>query len=260
MILVGMSFATGFLDKRMAANEFSTNKQFMLTTGLQIDDMAWTVGRTQTVRYSSNYGTINWQTAALNYTFQVSSDNGATWTTKCSNLTAMLMFKMPTSFYSLGSTYFERLMPTSGSFLQQGSSAPTCQVFCVEKVPMRDGSYIRIVAVPSIRVLNSTIASNQGTTNYVKFYLPLLQPRGSSPYNSQSVTLIGNDVTKYTITGVNQVKITVEYSNAASDFDSSFFKLDSTTIILNSTTSPKITASSVVEIYLGQVIFTIGQV
>jgi hypothetical protein len=34
MILVAMGFANNFLDARMAENEFSTNKQFMLTTGL----------------------------------------------------------------------------------------------------------------------------------------------------------------------------------------------------------------------------------
>ena len=33
MILVAMGFANTFLDARMAENEFSTNKQFMLTTG-----------------------------------------------------------------------------------------------------------------------------------------------------------------------------------------------------------------------------------
>ena len=40
MILVAMGFANNFLDARMAENEFSTNKQFMYTTGLQIDDIA----------------------------------------------------------------------------------------------------------------------------------------------------------------------------------------------------------------------------
>ena len=40
MILVAMTYANTFLDTRMAENEFSTNKQFMLTTGLQIDDIA----------------------------------------------------------------------------------------------------------------------------------------------------------------------------------------------------------------------------
>ena len=56
MVLVTMSYAQNYLSSSMAKNEFNTNKQFMLTTGLQIDDVAWMMGRTQTIPYSSTYG------------------------------------------------------------------------------------------------------------------------------------------------------------------------------------------------------------
>jgi len=56
LVLVAMGFANTFLDARLAENEFATNKQFLLTTALQIDDIAWTVGRTQTVRFTSKFG------------------------------------------------------------------------------------------------------------------------------------------------------------------------------------------------------------
>ena len=55
----------------MASNEFNTNQQFMRTTGLQIDDIAWMQGRTQTVTYSSKFGSLNFNGSALDYTFQV---------------------------------------------------------------------------------------------------------------------------------------------------------------------------------------------
>ena len=42
MVLVAVSYANNILDTRLAENEFNSNKQFMLTTGLQIDDVAWT--------------------------------------------------------------------------------------------------------------------------------------------------------------------------------------------------------------------------
>src|SRR3990170_8499262 len=71
MILVAMTFANNTLSLKMAENEYNTNKQFMQTTGQQIDDIAWTVGRTQTVSYSSKYGNMKFQEVALNYTFQV---------------------------------------------------------------------------------------------------------------------------------------------------------------------------------------------
>jgi hypothetical protein len=253
MILVAMGFANTFLDARMAENEFSTNKQFMLTTGLQIDDIAWTIGRTQTVRYSSKYGNIKFQSLAVNYTFEV--DTGSGWTFLFSNATGMILFNIPVSTYSISNNYFERIMPSSnGSFLQQGPSAPVSQVFCVEKLPMVEGNYTRIVAVPSIRMLTSTIEGPEGTpTNYTKFYLPTLEP-GIHLYRSQSITMTGNDITKIVRSGVNQVRITVTFPNTGSGFDSNFFNFDH--ISETKTLSP----GSVVEFYVGRVIVTLGQV
>ena len=211
MILVAMGFANNFLDARMAENEFSTNKQFMLTTGLQIDDIAWTIGRTQTVRYSSQYGNMKFQSLALNYTFEV--DTGSGWEFLFSNVTGMILFNVPISTYSVGNNYFERISPSSnGSFLQQGPSAPVSHVFCVEKLPMAEGNYTRIVVVSTIRVLNSTIAGPQqpNATNYFKFYLPTLEP-GTHLHRSQSITMTGRDIIKIVRSGVNQVRITVTF-------------------------------------------------
>jgi hypothetical protein len=255
MILVAMSYANTFLDSRMAENEFSTNKQFMLTTGLQIDDIAWSIGRTQTVRYSCQYGNMKFQSLAVNYTFEVYPSGGSDWETLFSNATGMMLFNIPVSIYSISNNYFERIMPSSnGSFLQQGPSAPVSQVFCVEKLPMNDGSYTRIVVVPSIRMLNSTITGPEGptSTNYTKFYLPTLEP-GNHLYRSQSITLSGNDITKVVRSGVNKVRITVTFPTDALGFGSDFFNFDhlTETVTLD---------NSVVEFYIGKVIVTLGQV
>jgi hypothetical protein len=253
MILVAMGFANNFLDARMAENEFSTNKQFMLTTGLQIDDIAWTIGRTQTVRYSSQYGNMKFQSLAVNYTFEI--DGGSGWTALFSNATGMIVFNMPVATYSIGNNYFERIMPSSnGSFLQEGPSAPVSQVFCIEKLPMIEGNYTRIVAVPSIRMLNSTIEGSEGTlANYYKFYMPTLVP-GNHLFRSQSITINGNDIAKVVRNNVNQVRISVSFPNDDSGFDADFFKFDhiSETVTL--------IPGSVVEIYIGKVIVTLGQV
>ena len=253
MILVAMGFANNFLDARMAENEFSTNKQFMLTTGLQIDDIAWTIGRTQTVRYSSQYGNMKFQSLAVNYTFEIYTGGG--WETLFSNATGMILFNIPVSTYSVSNNYFERVLPSSnGSFLQQGPSAPVSQVFCVEKLPMDEGNYTRIVAVPSIRMLNSTIDGPAGTpTNYYKFYMPALMP-GNHQYRSQSITMTGNDITKVVRNNINQVRINVTFPTAALGFDADFFNFDhiSETVTL--------LPGSVIEFYVGKVIVTIGQV
>jgi hypothetical protein len=254
MILVAMTYANTFLGARMAENEFSANKQFMYTTGLQIDDIAWTIGRTQTVRYSSDYGSVKYETLALEYTFEVSSD-GVAWDTLFTNSTGMILFNIPASTYSLGNNYFERISPSSnGSFLQQGPSAPVTHVYCIEKLPMIEGNYTRIVVVPTIRMLNSTIVSPQaGSTNYFKFYLPTLVA-GNSPHLSQSVTMTGNDIIKITSSGVSQVRITVTYPNSGTGFDSGFFNFD------HQSETVSLPAGSVVEFYIGKVIVSLGKV
>ncbi|MCW4046067.1 MAG: hypothetical protein NWE99_00680 [Candidatus Bathyarchaeota archaeon] len=262
MILVAMTFANTFLGARMAENEFSANKQFMLTTGLQIDDIAWTIGRTQTVRYSSQYGNIKYQSLALNYTFEVY--NGS-WTTVFSQVTGMILFNIPVSTYSLGNNYFERISPSSnGSFLQQGPSAPVAHVYCIEKLPMNEGNYTRIVVVPTIRVLNSTIVGpQQNATNYFKFYLPTLL-NGTNPYRSQSITLTGDDITKVIQSGISRVRINVTFPNGQPysnmGFDSDFFKFDHTVDFYHASETVILPANSVAEFYVGKIMVSLGKV
>jgi hypothetical protein len=255
MILVAMSFANNTLDVRLAENEFAATRQFMLTTGLQIDDISWTVGRTQTVQYSSKFGTMKFQPSVVRYAFEVDYDaDGAGFVPVFSNLTGMIMFNLPITAYNLGNDYFERLSPSSnGSFLQRGSTAPVSHVFCVEKLPMADGSYSRIVVVPSIRMLNSTIdgPQQQDVTYYFKFYLPTLEA-GTHLYRSQSITLNGYSVTKIVRSGVNQVRITATFPEEALGLSSDFYKFDHPSETLS------LPAGSVVEFYIGKILVSLG--
>ena len=261
MILVAMSYANSTLTTQMAANEFSINKQFMQTTALQIDDIAWTIGRTQTISYSTKFGSMKFEQLALNYSFQVHTSSG--WETLAGpGETGIILYNMPVSAYSLGNNYLERLpQSANSSFLLANSSAPVSQVLCVERLPMPDGSYARIVVAPTLRMLSSTITvSQQNSTSYLKFYLPTLE-NGTSHYFSQALTLTGGGITKLTRSGVDQVRINVSFLKATpAGFDSSFFNFKSTSVTLNSTTSPTIPANSVIEFYYGKVAVTIGQV
>ena len=71
LVLVAMSYAQTYLSSSMAQNDFNTNQQFMQTTGLQIDNVAWTMGRTQTITYSSTYGSLEFKPQALSYTMEI---------------------------------------------------------------------------------------------------------------------------------------------------------------------------------------------
>lgn len=262
MILVAMTYANGFLTKRVAENEYSSNKQFMLTTGLQIDDTAWSVSRTQTISYTSNYGNMVFQPLALNYTFQVYKDNN--WENITSNSTGMIVFNMPVTEYSMGNGYFERLSSGNNSIVQYGSSATVADVSCIEKLPMIDGSYTRIIIIPTIRMLESSITTTSETTSYYKFYLPTLVRAYSNLYLSQSVSLTGAGIQKIVVNDVDQVRIVVTFPNGApyttNGYDSDFFRFDETIDFYHASKTIDVIDNSVVELYIGKITVGIGQV
>ena len=244
MLLVTVNFANNYLNSQLANNEFSTMQQFMQTTGLQIDDIAWTVGRAQTIRYASNFGQVNFTSVTLNYYVYAYTSTG---TVNFNFSTGILMYRMPTNRYNIANGYRQLVFPSNSSFLQQGTSAPVTQVFVIERVPMNDGNFIRIVVAPSVRMMNSTITN----TNYYNFYLPILQ-QGKNPYLSQSVTLSTTAVNVQTVQNVNNISITAGFPNLNLGFDSSFFNFNSTNVQIN------VPAGSVLEFYSGNVTVSLG--
>ena len=242
MLLVTISFANNYLNARVAENEFTAMKQFMQTIGLQVDDVAWIPGRTQTLRYAGKYGQVKLESPALNYSFYVDGSLVANYSV------GIVLFNMPVSAYSVGNSYFERIFPSSGRFLQNNASAPVCQVFVVEKLPMQDGSYLRVAVAPIIRQLNSII----NNVTYVRLYLPKLEA-GPNPQRSQSVTLTGKDVLRETISNANNVTIVVDFpSGEGAGLTSDFFNFERTTETIS------VTSDFVIEVYRGEVVVSLG--
>jgi len=244
LLLVTVIFANGYLNARLAQNEFSAMEQFMQTVGQQIDDVAWTVGRTQTMDYASQYGQVIFQNGVLTYAVYVNSTN--TWIANFT--TGALFFNMPIGSYNIANNYMQFIFPNSNSsFLIQGTTAPVSHVFVIERVP-DNGNYIRVVVAPSIRMLNSTV-TNAG---YYNLYLPILQPSGNNLHISQSITLTATTL-NVTSQNVNQIKITVSFPQSASGFDSTFFDFNSSQTVL-----PVPTGSSL-EFYTGNVTVSLGE-
>jgi len=245
LLLVTVTFGNNFLNARMAENEFSAMKQFMQTVGLQIDDVAWTIGRAQTIRYASRYGQVIFVNETLRYTVYVNDVFLANYST------GILLFNMPISKYSVSNNYSERIFPSSGSsFLQIGTSALVSHVYVIEKLPMNDGSFIRVVVAPSIRMLNSTISTGEAK-NYTRFFLPVLSS-GSHPRYSQSVTLAGNKVSAETEDSVNKVKIHVSFLKDGLGFDEDFFNFESVDEEVD------VPDGSIIVFYTGEVIVSLG--
>jgi len=243
LVTIALSFASNFLVLRIAESEFNSAKQFMQTFALQIDNVAWSIGRTETARYSSRYGDVAFETA-LNYTIYVN-------TTSQSNVkfytstTGILCFNMPITYHSVGDNYFDLLYPSFNSgFLLDGASAPNAKVFVVEKLYMADGNFLRVVVMPSVRMVNLTI----GDTSYVRLYLPILSV-GETPKRSQSVTMTGNSVSKL---GESITALKVEVSFPEADFDNFFFNFPQLEEQVSFTTE------TVLELYVGEVDVGLG--
>ena len=242
MLLVAILFANNFLTGQIAKNEFNSMSQFMQTVGLQIDQVAWIPGGTQTLTYTTKYGQVLLRPLALNYTFYF---NGLpVW----NSTSSIIMFAMPIGSYGVANNTSQEIYPSSTSFLQNGTSAPVCRIFTVEQLPMPDGSFIRTVVAPIVRELNSVI---NGIT-YVRFYLPILS-NGLNLQPSQSVTLTGTNVFYLTASSVSTVAISVSFpSNVTAGLTSSFFNFNSTSQTVT------VGSNSIVEIYGGNVTVSLG--
>jgi len=242
LISVALVFANNLLSARMAESEFNSAIQVMQTVGLQIDDVAWVIGRTETVRYSSRYGDVAFE-SALNYTIYINTTTQSNQRLYTAT-TGILCFNMPASQYSVGNNYYELIYPSVGEgFLLNGASAPVARVFAVEKLPMGGKSFVRVVVAPTIRMLNLTI----GDTNYVRLYLPVLS-EGNSTRRYQSITLAGESVSKV---GESVTGIKVEVDFPLLGFDNSFFHFSETTETISLT-------ESVLELYVGEVDVALG--
>jgi hypothetical protein len=254
---VTLTFANGLLWSKIAESDFNSAKQFMQTTGLQIDDVAWTVGRTETIQYSSKYGDVTIEPSTLNYTVYVKTNGSSTYNFFASYEVGVLLFNVPISRYSISNGYWERIFPSQDATLTlKGTSAPVTRVFAVEKMPMNDGNYIRVVVAPAIRALSSSINSSSSSTYYVKLYLPVLN-KGETPRLSKSVTLTGKSINATTTNSVTSINVTVSFPRGSPpyNFDDFFFKFPSLSESIN---VPPGYSDTVLEFYASEVTVDFG--
>jgi len=245
LITVAITFANTMLISRVAESEFNSMKQFMHTVGLQIDDVAWIIGRTQTVRYSSKYGHVDFVSDVLRYDVFVNDQPFANFTV------GMIVYNMPISKYSLGDGYYEAVYPSDNSLLQKGTSAPVARTFVIERLVANTSSYIRVAVVPCLRIVNSTIATGGSTKNYIKLYVPKLIA-GEMPKRSLSITLTGNSLNILQEDNVNSLKINVTYLKTNQGFDTGFFNFKAPL------ETPSIPSNSMLQVYCSEVRVSLG--
>lgn len=257
LLSVALVFANNFLLSKIAESDFDSAKLLMKTIGLQIDDVAWTVARTETIQYASKFGEVTLLSSALNYTVYVKTEGDSDYQFLVSYPVGVLLFNIPTSRYSLGNDYYELLFPSQNNDLTlAGTSAPVIREFAVEKLPMVGGSYIRIVVAPCIRSLFSMINMSGSSTYYVKLYLPCIT-QGNSPRSTQSVTVTGNSINATTVSHVTSINVTVSFPSPTADmgFDASFFKFPSLYQVIN---VPDGYEDSILQFFVGGVTVEFG--
>jgi hypothetical protein len=259
LISVALVFVNSSLWTNVASSDFNSGEQFMQTIGLQIDNVAWTIGRKATVQYSSTYGSVSFLPSALNYTVYVKTQGSGSYQFFASYTTGVLLFNIPTSKFSVSNGYYQLLYPPSAKNLTfTGTSAPVARVFCVEKLtpPMSDGSFVRVVVAPSIRSLFSNMTTTGTSTYYVRLYLPVLV-QGSVGGSSKSVTLTGSSVSVNTQNQITSINVTAGFPSGTSQqgFNASFFHFSSNTQIIN---VPSGYSNSVLELYNGKVTLQLG--
>jgi hypothetical protein len=256
LLSITLVFANSFLWSKIAESDFNSAKQLMQTIGLQIDDVAWTPGRTETIRYSSKCGEVAFLSSALNYTVYVKTKGSPTYQLLASYKVGVLLFNIPISKYSISNTYYELIFPSQNNTLTlTGTSAPVIREFAIEKIPMGDGNYIRVVAAPCIRSLFST-TNTSDNDYYVKLYLPYLT-QGSAPRLTQSVTVTGNSLNAKTVSNVASINVTVSFpsSTALMGFDASFFRFPRLYQVIN---IPNGYDDAVLEFFVGGVVAEFG--
>lgn len=229
MVLVGFTYANSVMQHKVAEIDFISATKFMQTVGLQVDDVAWSMGQRQTAWYSSTYGEVTILSSALNYTVEVKTKGSGSYQFLNSYKVGVLLFNVPISSYSKFNGYYELIFPSiTSDLVANGTSAPVVKVFATEKVPMGDGNFIRVVGAPSMRLVDSVVETSDKSTLYCKLYLPILKS-GASPRLSQSVTLTGGPIFLTTANCITGIKVTVSFPTETSylGFDASFFHFPS---------------------------------
>lgn len=234
----------------MAESDYNSAKQAMQSIALQTDDVAWKIGQRETIRYSSKYGSINCLNNTLTYKIYINNSSQPFF----QGNTSIIYFNMPNSQYTIANNWYQLVWPSQMSSLTlKGSSAPIAKVFGIEKIPMSDGSFIRVVSAPVIRVINSTIVTGSNSTFYFRLYLPLVSFR-SAPRISQSVTLTGNSISVKTQNQVTSIKIVVSFPQQVKGFDNTFFNFPSVQEVINAPSGyPSANKDCVIELYTGLV-------
>jgi len=176
---IALSFVNNTLTRREGENDFESAKIFMKNVGLQIDDVAWTKGRVDTVHFTSQYGQVEFlsgdlpESAPLKYTvtYNYLDEYGVEISYEEYYYSSILMYNLPIDKSFLGEGYDEAILPKNVNSARElkpvasGTTAPVANVFAIQKSNVGADQYLRIVLVPVMRYHEYYVSSSGPQTN-----------------------------------------------------------------------------------------------
>ncbi len=107
LVMVSSGFALQALERQQAAAEFDTLQKSILAFDDAVRDIAWDLGGSRSVRFTTNYG--NMRLIASNRLFQISGPFSYSFNT------SIIQYQMPFAYMSLGNGYSSYILGNSSS-------------------------------------------------------------------------------------------------------------------------------------------------
>jgi len=247
VVSIALSFVNNTLTRREGENDFESAKIFMKNVGLQIDDVAWTKGRVDTVHFTSQYGQVEFlsgdlpESAPLKYTVTYNClEDGVGISYEENYYSSILMYNLPIDKSFLGEGYDEAIFPINVNSARElkpvasGTTAPVANVFAIQKSNVGADQYLRIVLVPVMRY-HEYYVSSSGTTptveRHMKLYLPELILNVGIP-QPKSIIMTGDGIKSTNYNNVISITVKVEFPRTNNPgfpddhYDNLFFKFN----------------------------------
>jgi len=224
-ILVTLPFIEQQRRKELVKSEWEYMRTYMTALQNAVDDVAWMLGKTRSLQFSMSNGFMFAEPDALNYSVLV--DKGSGYVSLVENITTgVLGYKTFIYDYSLGGDYYEAIRPNEQSFSHTGGAKPFTYLFGVEKIPMADGDFLRLVLAPTVTVLSFEVGGEQ------RYRVLIVKLSGTGTQAGRDrVTVTGVSYEVETADNVNALKVTVGFPKTG--YDNTFFNFQETSTVID---------------------------
>jgi len=267
LVLAAVAVTQQVLNSYWPQNDILTGKQFMVSVGEGINNVAWRPSQSNVIPYTTHVGLLAFREDSINYTITIETNNTGTQTFNVS--TGIFLYRLPLQYYTMSEGYFERLPynVSENDPVALGANVTTNRVFLVRESTGTETGYIVLAVVPRFSLINNTITfvtnGDNRTTIYYRLYIANLT-LGTVGATQRSITVqgIGFKVTQYS--KVYNVTVKVGFpKDYPWGFYNDFFHFNSTEQVIpvpiaGVVVNGVVVEDVVVEVYVGNVVLSYG--